>query len=180
MCLLQRSHRRHWSAILNSAVKSDPVLVRVQDEKQTEAERKEIGRQKRRESEMWRVRGGRSCGVQPLVELSALSDRHATTDNSSLPPQDYVSSSSLLTSNHVTPGPIQHWVREGCCSDAHTHLWKINPKDCYQSLMSWLYFFLSLIRNQCLLAAPHHLLQIFSLYLNIYLQFCTKIGSGVS
>lgn len=41
-------------------------------------------------------------------EASALSGRRVWTDSSSLPPLDYVSSSSLLTSSHVTQGSIQH------------------------------------------------------------------------
>lgn len=41
-------------------------------------------------------------------EPSALSDQCAWTDSCSLPPLDYVSSSSLLTSSHVTQGSIQH------------------------------------------------------------------------
>lgn len=52
--------------------------------------------------------------AQPQVEPSALSDRCVWTDSSSLPPLDYVSSSSLLTSSHVTQWSIQHWVRRHC------------------------------------------------------------------
>ena len=131
MCLQQRSQRRHRSAILNSAVERDwPGLVRVQGEKQTEGERRD------RETKGRRVRDVER-------EPTALSDQHARTDSGSLPPQDYVSSSSLLTSSHVTPGPIQHWVR-GCWSDTqtclqrsntHAHLtWMFNPNDRYLSL----------------------------------------------
>lgn len=39
VCLLQRSHRRHCSAILNSAVKSNLGLVRVQVENKQEGDR---------------------------------------------------------------------------------------------------------------------------------------------
>lgn len=38
----------------------------------------------------------------------------------SLPPRAYVSSSSLLTSSHVTSGPIQGWLTASCCC-WHTH-----------------------------------------------------------
>lgn len=99
--LLQRSHRRHCSAILNSAVNTDPGLIRVQGENK-QRERRQIGRQKKKK-ERERVRD-----VECLVEPNALSDQHAQTDNASLPPRDYVSSSSLLTCSHVTLGPIQH------------------------------------------------------------------------
>lgn len=62
----------------------------------------ETGRQKKR------VRDADEDQEQPRVEPSALSDQRAWTDSSSLPPLDYVSSSSLLTSSHVTKGSIQH------------------------------------------------------------------------
>lgn len=48
--LLQRSHRRHCSAILNSAVNTDPGLTRVQGENK-QRERRQIGRQKKKEGE---------------------------------------------------------------------------------------------------------------------------------
>lgn len=71
-------------------------------DKNKQREKREIGRQKERELETWSVSLGQSCAVKPPVEQSSLSDQQAQTDSSSLPPQDYVSSSSLLTSSHVT------------------------------------------------------------------------------